>query len=331
MKAVQIATTGGPEVLRYVEVPTPQPGPNQVLVRAHSIGVGMPDVLVRTGRYPWMPPLPAIPGIEMSGHVVAVGPDVHSIRIGEPVFISARELAVRGGCYAEYLCADEDAVYRLPEGVDLEAAACLSNYQVAWHLLHSATKGYEYDTLLVWAAAGGVGTAVIQLAKLQGKRVIGLAGSGQKCEFVLAQGADHCIDYRTDDVLAGVRDHTGGRGVDLVLDPVGGSEFHRNFDYLAPLGLVINFGLLEGPPDLSGAQKMVARLADSLGFRLFSMHVFDSEPERRRRAMQHLVPMLSQGRINPPIAKRLPLSQARRAHETLANSQVLGKLLLQPD
>jgi NADPH2:quinone reductase len=330
VKAVQIHRTGGPEVLEYVDLPTPHPQAGQVLVQAHSIGVGMPDVLVRTGRYYWMPPFPAVIGIEMSGRVAQVGPDVTTLKVGDPVFVSARELPFRGNCYAQFLCADAKAVYPLPEGVDLEAAACLSNYQVAWHLLYSATKGYRYDSVLVWAAAGGVGSAVVQLARIAGKRVIALAGSPEKCAFVLQQGADECIDYKTEDIGARIAELTQGQGVDLVLDPVGGAEFHRNFRYVAPLGLVVNYGLLAGPPDASYAAVMQERFGDSLGFRFFSMHVFDKLPERRRAAMQELVPLLAEGRIRPTIFERLPLKDARRAHELFDSGAVVGKLLLKP-
>jgi NADPH2:quinone reductase len=330
MKAVQIHQTGGPEVLQYVDLPTPEPGPEQVLVQADSIGVSMPEVLVRTGRYAWMPPLPVVPGIEMSGRVVAKGSKVMTLEIGDPVFVTARELAFRGGCYAEYLCADAQAVYLLPEGVDLEAAAGLSSYQVAWHLLYSATKGYRYDTVLVWAAAGGVGSALVQLAALAGKRVIGLAGGREKCDFVRSQGADACIDYKNADILAEVQRLTGGQGVDLVLDSVGGPRFHRNFDYLAPLGLVVNYGLLEGPPDPSYAEAMQARFGDSLGFRFFSMHVFDNLPDRRRAAMDELLPLLAQGKIKPSIFARIPLSEVQRAHALFDSGKVVGKLLLKP-
>jgi NADPH2:quinone reductase len=330
MKAIQLRETGGPEVLRYVDLPTPQPGPGEVLVQAHSIGVGMPDVLVRTGRYAWMPPLPAIPGIEMSGRVAAAGKEVKSLKAGDAVFVSARELAVRGNCYAQYLCADADSVYALPPGADLEAAACLSNYQVAWHLLYSATNGYRYDSVLVWAAAGGVGTALIQLAKLAGKQVIALAGSAAKCRFTLEQGADHSIDYKTADIGARIAAITAGRGVDLVLDPVGGPNFSRNFDYAAALGLVVNYGSLEGRPDPSYAQALQRRFGDSLGFRFFSMHVFDQAPERRRAAMRELLPLLAQGKIKPVIFDRIPLEQADRAHALFDSGEVMGKLLLKP-
>ncbi|MCJ7492755.1 MAG: alcohol dehydrogenase catalytic domain-containing protein, partial [Deltaproteobacteria bacterium] len=170
MKAILFDRPGPPEVLRYTDTPKPVPGPGQVLVRAHSIGVSMPEILVRRGEYAWMPPLPAIPGIEMSGVVEALGEGVTSLRVGQPVFVSARELPVRGGCYAEYLAANADALYLLPQGTDLEAAASLSNYQVAWHLLHSAPCGMRYQSVLATGAAGGIGSAIVQLGKVDGKR-----------------------------------------------------------------------------------------------------------------------------------------------------------------
>lgn len=330
MKAIQIACAGGPEVLERVELPTPVPGPGEVRVRADSIGVGMPDVLVRTGRYAWMPPLPAVIGIEMAGRVDRVGADVQYLGVGDPVFVSARELPVRGNCYAEYVVVPAHAVYRLPQSVDLELAACLSNYQVAWHLLNSATNGFRFDSVLIWAAAGGVGSAAVQLARLAGKRVFALAGSEEKCAFARQQGADVCIDYRRENVGARIADATDGRGVDLVLDPVGGSGFGQNFSYVAPLGLVVNYGLLDGPPTSAFADAMLERFADSVAMRYFSMHVFDKLPERRRAAMDALVPLLDQGRIRPVVFDRLPLAEARRAHELFESGKVVGKILLKP-
>lgn len=330
MKAIQIRTTGGPEVLEFVDLPTPKPKDDEVLVKAHSIGVGMPDVLVRTGRYPWMPPMPAVIGIEMSGHVVDKGSKVTNLAVGDAVFVSARELAFRGNCYAQFLCANANAVYSLPSGVDLEAAACLSNYQVAWHLLHSAPNGHRYSSVLVWAAAGGVGSAIVELAKIAGKEIIALAGSSEKCDFALDLGAKACINYKTEDVAKRIAKLTGGKGVDLVLDPVGGQDFYRNFNYLAPLGLVINYGMLKGIPDPSYAVAMQQRFGDSLGFRFFSMHVFDQSPERRRAAMEELLPMLATGKIQPRISLRMPLKDARQAHELFDNGKILGKLLLKP-
>ena len=149
MKAILLRRTGAPSVLEYTDVPTPTPGAGEVLVRADTIGVSMPETLVRKGTYAWMPPLPAIPGIEMSGTVAVCGSGVTDRAIGEPVFVSARDLPVRAGCYAEYIAVPWRAAHALPHGCDLEAAGCLSNYQVAYHLLHTASRGVEAGIVLV--------------------------------------------------------------------------------------------------------------------------------------------------------------------------------------
>jgi NADPH2:quinone reductase len=274
--------------------------------------------------------MPAVIGIEMSGHVVDKGSKVTNLEVGDAVFVSARELAFRGNCYAQFLCANANAVYSLPSGVDLEAAACLSNYQVAWHLLHSAPNGHRYSSVLVWAAAGGVGSAIVELARIAGKKIIAIAGSSEKCSFAMDLGANASINYKTEDVAARIANLTGNKGVDLVLDPVGGQEFYRNFSYLAPLGLVINYGMLQGIPDPSYAAAMQQRFGDSLGFRFFSMHVFDKSADRRRAAMDALLPMLASGTIRPTISKRMPLRDARQAHELFDSGKILGKLLLKP-
>jgi NADPH2:quinone reductase len=186
-----------------------------------------------------MPPLPAIPGIEMSGVVVDMGAEVRTLRSGQPVYVSARELVHRGGCYAEYIAVPERAVPVLPERVDLDAAATLASYQVAYHPLHSGTRGFTYEAVMVQAAAGGIGTALVQLARAAGKRVIALAGSNAKAAFALGQGATVAINYRNDGLAERIAMATNGRGVDLVLDSVGGKRFLQLFDHLAPLGLIV--------------------------------------------------------------------------------------------
>ena len=321
---------GPPEVLRYVDVPTPEPGPGQVLVRAHSIGVGMPEVLVRRGQYGWMPPLPAIPGIEMSGVVEKLGQGVTSLKVGQPVFVSAREFNVRGGCYAEYIAAEAEALYPLPEGIDLEAAAAVSNYQVAWHLLHSAPNGMRYDSFLATTAAGGVGSALVQLGKVAGKKVIGIVDTDERAAFVLSLGADGAVNSRTENVTERVRALTGGRGVDLVLDSLGGTQFADQFERLAPFGLVISYGFLAGPPggDVMGAIRN--RITDCLGLRIFSMHAFDQDREKRRGVTAELFRLLAAGKIKPPIFARLPLAEAGKAQALIEEGKVQGKVLLKP-
>jgi NADPH:quinone reductase len=330
MKAILLSRTGDPSVLEYTEVPTPRPGPGEVLVRAHTIGVSMPETLVRKGTYAWMPPLPAIPGIEMSGTIAECGLGVADRAVGDPVFVSARDLPVRAGCYAEYIAVPSQAAHKLPPGCDLEAAACLSNYQVAWHLLHTAAHGVEARTVLVHTAAGGVGSAAVQLALIAGLRVIGVAGSEAKRQAVLALGAERALNHRSDDVVARVREATEGRGADLILDPIGGKGFARNFAMLAPLGLVISYGRLDGPPDPAFVQAMRDNHAVSPAVRFFTIHSFDDRPEIRTAATRALLDHLAAGRIRPLIHTSLPLADATRAHQLLESGEVIGKILMKP-
>jgi NADPH2:quinone reductase len=330
MKAVWLDRPGPPDVLDYRDTPTPVPAPGQVLVRAHSIGVSMPEIIVRRGDYDWMPPLPTIPGIEMTGLVVILGEGVTSVRIGQPVFVSARDLPKRAGCYAEYLAVDADALYPLPQEIDLEAAASLSNYQVAWHLLYSAPRGNPYESVLVTGAAGGIGSGIVQLAKLAGKRVIALVDTAEKATFACSLGADGAINAAAEDVTETLNELTGGQGVDLILDSIGGPGFTAHFERLAPFGLVVTYGMLDGlaSGDVLGA--MQRRPTDSLGLRAFSMHIFDEDRKRRREATEELIQLLATGKIKPEIADRLPLAEAARAHRMIESGVVKGKLILKP-
>jgi NADPH2:quinone reductase len=330
MKAILLRRTGDPSVLEYTDVPTPRPASGEVLVRADTIGVSMPETLVRKGTYAWMPPLPAIPGIEMSGTIVECGAGVADRSAGEVVFISARDLPVRAGCYAEYIAVPARAAHQLPAGSDLEAAACLSNYQVAYHVLHTAARGVDAQTVLVHTAAGGVGSAAVQLALIAGMRVVGVAGSEAKRQAVLALGAEHAINYRSEDVVARVREATQGRGADLILDPIGGKGFARNFAMLAPLGMVVSYGRLDGPPDPGFVQAMRDHHAVSPAVRFFTIHSFDDRPDIRTAATRALLDHLAAGRIKPLIHTRLPLAEAARAHAMLESGEVIGKIVMKP-
>lgn len=330
MLAAQFRQTGGPDVIDLVEIDKPKPGKGQVLVKSHASGVGMPDILIRSGRYPWMPPLPATLGIEMSGRIDEVGAGVVGLEPGQPVFVSARDLPVRAGGYAEYLVCDASAVKVLPVDVDLDEAACLSNYQVAFHLVHTASRGVDARSVLVYGAAGGVGCAIVQLARLQGLRVIAVVGSAEKSAFALAQGANETVNYIAEDVAERVMALTCGEGVDLILDPVGGHGFRRNFEMLAPMGLVVSYGVIRGFPDPDILTPMRERFETSPAVRLFTMHTFDRMPEVRDRTMATLLDLFASRRIRPPIYRRMPLVEAREAHELFESGAVLGKLLLKP-
>jgi len=331
VKAIRIEKTGGPEVLQCVEVPTPVPGPSQALVKAHTIGVNMPEVLVRRGSYAWMPPLPAIPGIEMSGTITALGPGVDNLSVGQRVYVSARELPHRCGCYAEYIAVDSGALMEVPEAVDLEMPATLASYQVAWHLLNSATRGFEYHSVLVTAAAGGIGSAAVQLAAATGFRVIAIASSAEKAAFARRLGASASVSQADPDWPARIGEATQGRGADLILDAVAGAKLPGLFEHLAPLGLVIQYGQLGGPPDSAAVYDTLrGRMGRSPALRLFSMHTFDDDPAARRSCTRTLLGLFARGALEPVIQERIPLAEAARAHELLEGGKVLGKLVLKP-
>ena len=326
MKAILLSRTGDPSVLEYTHVPTPHPQAGEALIKADTIGVSRPELLVRRGSYQWMPPLPAIPGIEMTGQVIELGPGGGNLEIGQKVYVSARELPVRAGCYAEYIAVPQHA------DTDLEAAACLSNYQVAWHLLHTATGGAPGKTVLIHSASGGLGSAAVQLAQLAGMTAIGIVGTPEKAKALREFGANHVIDASQEDLPARVKEITAGVGVDLVLDAVGGRSFASNFAMLAPFGLVVSYGRLQGPPEANvmAALQNGPGYLNSGGYRVFSMHTLDDKPLLRAESMNYLIAKLGEGKIRPLIHAKLPLSEARRAHEMLEAREVIGKILLKP-
>jgi NADPH2:quinone reductase len=332
MKAIVLRRTGDPSVLEYGDVPTPSPRPGEVLVKADTIGVSRPELLVRRGVYPWMPPLPAIPGIEMAGTVVELGPGCSRVRTGEKVYVSARELPVRAGCYAEYVAVPECALFPLAPDTDLEAAACLSNYQVAWHLLHTATRGAPGKSVLVGQASGGLGSAAVQLAKLAGMTAIALVGTDEKKRALEAFGADHAIDRSRDDVDARVREVTGGEGIDLILDAAGGREFAAFLPMLGPFGLLVSYGKLVGKIEGNVVDSLDSGPAylNSAAVRIFTMHTLDDKPRIRAQSMNDLIEKLRDDLIRPLIHARLPLKDARVAHEMIEARQVIGKILLKP-
>ena len=331
MKAILLTRTGDPSVLDYVDVPTPEPGNGQILVKAHTIGVSRPEILVRTGTYAWMPPLPAIPGIEMSGTVAAKGRDVDDFEIGQKVFVTARELPQRAGCYAEYIAVPARAAFPLPDTADLEAAACLSNYQVAYHLLHTAARCVAGGTAVIDSAAGGTGSAAVQLAKLAGMKVIAIAGGRAKVEAVKKFGADFAIDYTSEDPPARVRDITDGRGADLVLDGIGGKSFEQKFPMIGAFGMLIAYGWLQGSPEEAIVKNLRGMYFEqSPAVRFFTMHTMDDKPALRAESTTYLIARLAQGAIRPLIHARLHLSEACKAHEMLEARQAIGKILLNP-
>jgi len=215
-------------------------------------------------------------------------------------------------------------------GMRTRGGGCLSSYQVAYHLLHSAARGASAECVVVHTAAGGVGSAAVQLALIDGMKVIGVAGSDAKIRAVIGLGAKDAINYRTEDLVVRVLEVTQGRGADLILDAIGGKGFGRNFSMLAPLGMVVSYGRLDGPPDPDTLSAMRANSGKSPAVRFFTIHSFDDRPDIRTATMKVLLDHLAAGRIRPLIHDRLPLADAGRAQELLESGQIIGKLLLKP-
>ena len=329
-RTVIIRETGGPEVLELIDAPDPVPGPGEVVVRSHAMGVGWPDILIRKGVYSWMPPLPASPGSELSGRIEALGPGVTDLAVGQGVLVSARNLPTRGGCYTERIVVPAASLYLMPETADLDEAACLGNFQVAWAILFETTRGFDPKSVLVMGASGGVGSAAVQLAKYAGMRVTGTVSSTEKAAFARRQGADEVIDYRREDVVGRVGELTDGRGVDLILDHVGGPTFNDNFDMLAPWGTIVSYGSIGGTPETGLFQRIHANGTKAAAVRAFSMHLYDHDPEARRRLMDQVLELFAAGAIHPPIGARLPMERAAEAQTMVETGNALGRVILKP-
>jgi NADPH:quinone reductase len=241
LKTVLLRRPGGPDVLEVCEAPIPEPRANDVLIKAEAFGVGQPDALIRKGIYRWMPPLPANPGNDLAGRIAGMGAGVSNLTVGQKVLLSARDLSQRGGCYAEFVVVPADAVHVLPENVDFEQAAALANYQVAYALLHETAGPRVPKSVLVIGAAGGIGSALAQLAKLAGMTVIGTVSSAEKAAFARAMGADQVINYKEHPIPGKTMELTSGQGVDLVLDHVGGSSFTAYLSVLANWGTLVSY------------------------------------------------------------------------------------------
>lgn len=328
MKAVLIRAPGGPEVLEYVDVAPPHVGDDDVLIRTETFGVGQPDVLIRSGLYKWMPPLPANPGNDAAGRIAAVGRKVKNFAVGQKVLLTARDLPRRGGCYAELISVPADVPYALPDNVELETAVCLANYQVAYALLHEASGKHPAKSVLVVGAAGGVGSALVQLAKLAGMTAIGSVSTEEKAEFARTMGADAIVYYRKEDVIARARELTGGRGVDLILDHVCGPNFSDYLGALGPWGTIVSYNAFSGLPEKNLMSEMRKYLDICPSVHCFSFHIYDHDREGRRALMRTVIGHLAAGEIKPAIAARFKLAEVRQAHTYLESGAALGKVIM---
>jgi NADPH2:quinone reductase len=330
LKAVVFEEFGGPEVLKYVDLPMPEPSEGQVLVKMAAAGVCKADWRVRTGRCQWLnAPYPVTIGYEGAGIIAALGPGITDFTVGQPVHVLHMACY---GTYTEYMAVNADDVCELPDGLDFGAAASAFNYFVAWGLLNQIIEGKAGQSLYIGGAAGGVGTAVIQLAQHKGMKVIASASTDEKCDYLRKLGVDAVFNYTAEDDVQSVKRITGGQGVDYVYDQVAGPQFCRQFDMLATYGQIILYNYLGGyPEDKDIIHTLQTRCEWCWGIRYFSIHVHDNDPVGFKKVKREVFSLMANGSLKPPIYKVLPLSEAVRAHQMIESGEVLGKLILHPE
>ena len=320
MKTTRFHEVGGPEVLKYEDVERPRMSPNRVLVRIHSIGVNFADTLLRRGAYLAQPKLPETPGFEAAGVVVEAGQDADSDLIGRRVVVLGEH------CYAEYVTALPSQLISLPDKVTFEQGAAFPVQALtAYHMLYTADHVAPGLSVLVHAAAGGVGLLAVQMAKLGGARVLATTSSAEKARIVHEAGADETILYTQTDFAERVAQLTHQRGVDLVLDSVGKSTFQGSLASLAPFGHLISFGGASGRPDPIDISSLYARSLRVSAFWLFTV---TRTPEIAQRGVKQVLEWITTGKIYLRIGLKLPLEQAAEAHRRMEARQTTGKILL---
>ena len=322
-KAICFKEFGGPEVLRWMDVDVPEPGPGEVRIRHQAIGVNFIDVYQRTGLY--KVPLPATAGNEGAGVVEAVGKGVTSLKTGDRV-----AYAVRIGAYSEVRVIPADRLCLLPDGVSFEqAAAMMLKGLTVQYLIRQTYRVKAGDTVVFHAAAGGVGTIACQWLKALGAKVIGTAGSAEKCELALKNGADVCINYRSENIVERVREITNGEGVPVVYDSVGKDTFESSLKCLRPYGLLASFGNASGPVppvDLS----ILSQLG-SLYVTRPSLVTYTAKPADLAAMAAELFDAVTSGKVRIDIHQCYQLKDAAQAHRGLEARRTTGSSILLPD
>ena len=344
MKQVWIPRTGGPEVLERREAPDPVPGPGQVRIAVEAAGINFADILARQGLYPDAPKLPAVVGYEVGGTVDAVGGGVEGLSVGDPVLA-----LTRFGGYSSAVVVRAEAAFPRPDGMTAEEGAAIPvNYLTAFQMMvvmggvrHAHELGGRRMRVLVHGARGGVGTAAADLGRIYGVELFGTASPG-KHAYCRERGYDHAVDYRSGDWAAVVRDLTDGRGVDLVLDPIGGKHWGRSLEVLAPTGRIVLFGVSE----VAGQGKLgLVRMALGIPWRRMSPialinrnhgvlgvnlgHLW-REGDRVAQWARKLLAYYERGQIRPFVDRTFPFEQAAEAHAFIERRENRGKVLLVP-
>jgi putative PIG3 family NAD(P)H quinone oxidoreductase len=323
MIAIEIREPGEPDVLVPVERPKPVPADGEVLIRVAAAGVNRPDVFQRRGRYAPPPGASDIPGLEVSGTIEALGPGVSGVAVGDAVCA-----LVSGGGYAEYCVAPAPQCLPVPRGMDVVTAAAIpETFFTVWTNVFQRGRLQPGESLLVHGGSSGIGTTAIQLAKARGSRVFATAGTPDKCAACERLGAERCVDYRTGDFVAVIRELTGGRGVDVVLDMVGADYFARNLDVLAVEGRLVEIATLHGVKAEVNLQAIMGRRLTITGSTLRPRPVAD-KAAIATELRQHVWPLLEAGTVKPIIHATFPLRDAAEAHRVMESSVHTGKLLL---
>ena len=322
-KAIVMHKTGGPECLRFEEVTVGEPGPGQVKLRQSAVGLNYIDIYVRTGAYPLLQ-LPGTPGMEGCGTVTAVGPDVTDLKPGDRV---AYGTAL--GAYAEERLAPADRMVKLPDGIDdRTGAAMMLKGMTAEYLLHRTTQVKPGDTILVQAAAGGVGLMLCAWARHIGATVIGTAGGPEKVELARAHGCQHPIDYTAEDFAARVKEITDGRGVDKVFDGIGKATFEGSFDSLAPMGHLVSFGQASGPVEPIAIAMLGQKSATLSRPSLFH---YTARREDLQAIAGNLIDAVTRGIVKIEIEQTYPLADAAQAHRDLEARKTTGSTVMLVD
>lgn len=323
MAAVEIASPGGPEQLKLTRRPVPVPREGEVLIKVAAAGVNRPDVMQRQGKYPPPPGASDIPGLEIAGEVVELGPGVTELKRGDRV-----TALISGGGYAAYAAAPAALCLPVPEGLSLiEAAALPETFFTVWDNLFERGGLKSGESVLIHGGTSGIGTTAIQLAAVSGARVFATAGSPEKARICERLGAVRGIDYKTEDFVDVIRQATQGRGVDVVLDMVGASYLMRNLEVLAVEGRLVLISHMSGArAEINLTTVMTKRLkimGSTLRARSVALKAVVAQAVR-----QHAWPLIASGRVRPLIHATFPLAQASAAHRLMESSEHVGKIVL---
>jgi NADPH:quinone reductase len=334
LKAIQIHQFGTPDVMRYETFPTPQPAPGEVLIRVESVSVNYADIMRRSNAvYPFPTPLPFTPGSEVAGTIAALGEGVEGPPIGTPVF---GLVGTGSGGYAQFVVTPAAQVIPIPPGVSMDEAAALPVAGTTALLLLRETAGVKTgETVLIPGASGGLGSYAIQLAKLLGAGcVIAATGSRDKFKHASALGADAVVDYSTPTWVDEVREVTGGRGVDVILEMNGGAVFAQSLRALAPFGRLVVYGMSSGQPlefDPTSILQFFYNPSLNQSIHVFNLGLwFGMRGEAAGKALGDLISYVASGQVKVPVTTLMPLSRAADAHRMIEAREATGKVILKP-